>query len=197
LVALSNVAQIPAALAGDLRGFVERGGGLLITLGNRFPAPSLEEQLQDLWPAKAMEKRLLTRDAERLVLLGEFERDHPIFRDLEEAGAQSLRTVEVYGYIRMKGEGRVLLRFANGDPALIEKQRGAGRVLLFASTFDSCPTYSKISDNCVRNFSTSSALSSNRANFAICNTSSLVNAIVLLIYTILTNDAIYDSIAIS
>jgi len=135
-VILSNVDRLPGALVGELHKLLERGGGMVITMGNRFPSRTLEEQLQDFWPAKAVEKKMLTRDSDRLVLLGEFAKDHPVFREMEESGAQSLRAVESYAYIRLQPENKVLLRFANGDPALVEKQWDAGRVLLFASSFD-------------------------------------------------------------
>jgi hypothetical protein len=68
--------------------------------------------------------------------LGEFDRDHPVFRDLEEAGSQSLLSVESYAYVQVQPESRVLLKFANGHPALVEQSWDAGRVLLFTSSFD-------------------------------------------------------------
>ncbi|MBI3933751.1 MAG: BatA domain-containing protein [Acidobacteria bacterium] len=135
-VILSNIGRLPDALVGELRKLLERGGGIVITAGNRFPARALEEQLKEFWPAQALEKRMLTRDSDRLILLGEFEKDHAVFREMEESGAQSLRAVESYAYLRLQRENKVLLRFANGDPALVEKQWDAGRVLLFASSFD-------------------------------------------------------------
>ena len=132
------------SLADGLRALLQRGGGVIITAGSRFPAPELEKQLEAFWPAHIIQKRLLTRDAERLVLLGDYERNHPVFRDLEEAGAESLHAVQAYGYVSVQPEGesgkqtdsRVLLRFANADPALIERQYMGGRVLLFTSSFD-------------------------------------------------------------
>jgi hypothetical protein len=135
-VILSNVSRLPNELVSLLRAVVGKGGGVLITAGNRLPSPALEEQLKELWPARTLERRMFTRDTERLVLLGEFERDHPIFRELEESGAESLRSVEVYAYLRLQPENKVLLRLANGDPALVERTWDQGRVLLFASSFD-------------------------------------------------------------
>src|SRR3970282_3051369 len=66
----------------------------------------------------------------------EFARDHPVFRQSREAGAASRRSVEIYAYLRMETDGPVPLRYSNGDPALIEKSVGQGRVLLFTSSFD-------------------------------------------------------------
>ena len=135
MVVLSNVQRLPGELATELRGFVQEGGGLLITAGSNS-SPALEMQLGELWPGKTLEKRMMTRDGERLVLLGEFDRDHPVFREFREAGADSLRSVEIYAYLRMETDGPVPLRYSNGDPALIEKSVGQGRVLLFTSSFD-------------------------------------------------------------
>jgi len=139
MVILSNVRQLPGALVSDLREYVEQGGGLLITAGSNSSA-ALEMQLQGLWPGKTLEKRMMTREGERLVLLGEFDRDHPVFRDLREAGTDSLRSVEVYAYLRLQAGpdsgAAVPLRFSNGDPALVEKTVGQGRVMLLATSLD-------------------------------------------------------------
>jgi hypothetical protein len=72
--------------------------------------------------------------------LGEFDRDHPVFRDLREAGTDSLRSVEVYAYLRLEAgpesNTAVSLRFSNGDPALVEQTVGQGRVMLLATSLD-------------------------------------------------------------
>jgi Aerotolerance regulator N-terminal/von Willebrand factor type A domain/Beta-galactosidase trimerisation domain len=139
MVILSNVRQLPGALVTELRDYVEKGGGILITAGSNTSA-ALEMQLQGLWPGKTLEKRLMTREGERLVLLGEFDHDHPVFRDLREAGTDSLRSVEVYAYLRLQAGPEtgtaVPLRFSNGDPALVEKTVGQGRVMLLATSLD-------------------------------------------------------------
>lgn len=135
MVVLSNVRQLPGAVASQLREYVEQGGGLLITAGSNT-TPGLAAQLQEVWPGRTLEKRLMTREGERLVLLGQFDRDHPVFRDLREAGTDSLRAVEVYAYLRLESEGAVPLRYSNGDPALVEKTVGQGRVMLLTTSFD-------------------------------------------------------------
>ncbi len=135
MVILSNVRQLPGAVASQLREYVEQGGGLLITAGSNT-TPGLAAQLQEVWPGRTLEKRLMTREGERLVLLGQFDRDHPVFRDLREAGTDSLRSVEVYAYLRLESDGAVPLRFSNGDPALAEKTVGQGRVMLMTTSFD-------------------------------------------------------------
>jgi aerotolerance regulator-like protein/VWA domain-containing protein len=137
LVILSNVTSLPQALVASLKDFVREGRGMLVTMGNRFPSPALETDWKEMWPAKGVEKRMLAPGGERMVLLGQFDKDHPLFREFQEAGAaESLRSAETFAYIRVQPEGPVLLRFSNGDPALVERQFGQGRVLLYASSFD-------------------------------------------------------------
>ncbi|MBI3895923.1 MAG: BatA domain-containing protein [Acidobacteria bacterium] len=136
MVICSNIGYLPPLLLSNLEGFVKDGGGVLFTMGNRVPFPSPESQWHDLWPGKSVGKKFLTSDAERLLLLGEFDREHPLFREFRETGADSLRAVEVYAYAQIQPEGTVLLSFSNGDPALVEKRFGQGRILWFASSFD-------------------------------------------------------------
>ncbi len=137
LAILSNVATLPPAMVTELKDFVRQGRGLLVTMGGRFPAPALETEWKEMWPAKGLQKRMLTPEGERMVLLGQFDKDHPLFREFQEAGAaESLRSAETFAYIRVQPLGPVLLRFSNGDPALVERQYGQGRVLLYASSFD-------------------------------------------------------------
>jgi hypothetical protein len=136
-VILSNVGALPAGLPADLENFVSQGRGLIATMGNRYPSPSLEDAWKQMWPARSVAKRLLAPDGERMVLLGQFDPEHPLFREFQEAGAaESLRSAETFAYIRVEPQGRVVLRFSNGDPALVERQHGSGRVLEYTSVFD-------------------------------------------------------------
>ncbi|MBI4458689.1 MAG: BatA domain-containing protein [Acidobacteria bacterium] len=136
MVVCSNVGYVPPDLLASLRTFVQSGGAMLFTMGNRVPFPAPESQWREFWPGKTLEKRFLTADGDRLLLLGEFDGEHPLFREFRQTGAESLRAVEVYAYLRLLPEGTVLLRLSNGDPALVEKRFGQGRILWFASSFD-------------------------------------------------------------
>jgi len=180
MVILSNVRQLPGALVSELREYVEQGGGLLITAGSNTSS-ALEMQLQGLWPGKTLEKRMMTREGERLVLLGEFDRDHPVFRDLREAGTDSLRSVEVYAYLRLEAgpesNTAVPLRFSNGDPALVEQTVGQGRVMLLATSLDNVwsdfplhPVFVPLAHQIIRN---TAQLSAEAPSYSIPSTVSL------------------------
>ncbi|OFV99039.1 MAG: hypothetical protein A3F68_13225 [Acidobacteria bacterium RIFCSPLOWO2_12_FULL_54_10] len=136
MVIISNSGYIPESLITNVQTYVRGGGGVLFTMGSRVLFPSPDARWGDLWPGKSPAKQMLTQDNERFVLIGEFEREHPVFREFRDVGAESLRAVQVFAYVRLQPEGQVLMRFSNGDPSLIEKSYGQGRVLWFATSFD-------------------------------------------------------------
>ncbi len=130
-----NDAAIPGGALGDALGaFVEAGGGLLIALGERQRAG---------WPAgvgRYLPGRLepqvdaATGFAHRL---GEFERAHPLAA-FPGAGGRDLAGARIFSYRRLvAGDGdRVVARFADGNPALLERRVGQGRALVLGTTLD-------------------------------------------------------------
>ena len=71
-------------------------------------------------------------------MLGEIAFDHPLFAPLAGPAVQRLHqdpVLEVSAHRRRTalGEARVLARFENGDPAVIEKALGKGRLVVLAS----------------------------------------------------------------
>ncbi len=127
-VVLSNVASIPAKFEGELRTFVRGGGALLIALGPssavRGKAPVLDLGLA--------ESRYSSRRGERFQTVEWLDSGHPSVRR-----ANRWDGVRFYQVLRADaGDGRVVARTSDRTPVLFEKTLGAGRVLVFASTFD-------------------------------------------------------------
>lgn len=141
VVVLANVPD-PEPLADELRAFVERGGGLLISLGPRVDGERYSQVLGDLLPAELTEVKSKGR--------GTFEQspvglalpplEDETFRVFRSGGASvfsSVRFGKVHGVApRLADEARVLLRYSDGLPALLERQVGEGRVILFTSSLD-------------------------------------------------------------
>jgi hypothetical protein len=118
-----------------LRSFVERGGGLLVVMGERIRWPS---ELADLLPGAFTQP--LDRAEGRGGRLGHLDYDHPVFeifrgpRTGDFTGARFFRSRDIQ---LADGEaGRVLARFDDGSVALVEQQVGDGRVLVWTSTMD-------------------------------------------------------------
>ncbi len=106
-VVLSDVAALPAAFESALTEYVREGGALLMALG---PAAAVRGRIPVLGQAAV---------AERF------------------AQAETWQGVRFYHAVRVEpGEARVTARLSDSTPLLLEQRLGAGRVMLFASTFD-------------------------------------------------------------
>ena len=141
VLALANVADLPPPFVARLAAFVQNGGGLLISLGDRVAAGDYNRSLWDnaspLLPGSLGQRRRVPLDQN--VTVGEVDAAHPA---LEAFGDRrlldSLRSARVSSYFEVAPAGaRTLVRLSNGDPLLVEKRTGKGRVLLFTSSADS------------------------------------------------------------
>ena len=148
VVVLANVESLSAAAIEKLEAFVDRGGSLLVFLGDRTNQPFFNSALAGvtrlhggLSPGKliGVEGDASTNEpAGKLAAhVGQLDAEHPALAafddprlgNLSNVGFQALWTVEPQN-------AAVLMRADTGSPLLLEKPFGKGRVMLFASTCD-------------------------------------------------------------
>ncbi len=150
VVFLANVGQPSVDLGRALTRFVEAGGGLFLSVGNRVDTALWNERLARVLPqplgvtrtASAMPgqsagETIDNRPAERLAPI---DRKHPLLASFAAHG-EGLAAARFFKLMLLDpvpdaATHSVVLRFENGAPALVEKQVGRGRVLLLASTID-------------------------------------------------------------
>ena len=118
-----------AAIARLVR-FAERGGGVLVVAGSRAS-----------WPQGAAMPGTLANPVDRSRAAGRMsgvEYGHAIFAPFRAPRSGDFSSVRVYGYRRLTpaADARVLARFDDGQPALVERMVGAGRLLVWTSGFD-------------------------------------------------------------
>jgi hypothetical protein len=135
-VVLANVEKLDAWDAQRLAEFVERGGGLLVFTGDnvrREGARALEaaglgvgDILGPTTPT-ALPWRLERWDAR-----------HPVFKPFADPEHGDLRRPAFTAITRIKTDrqARVLAWFRGGEPALLERTKGRGKVLWFTSACD-------------------------------------------------------------
>ena len=146
VLVLANVRHLAPENAEALRRFVTAGGGLLLALGDRVDVEQGNAMLGDLlaWPLRDV------------VALGPLEADgrpqkglafdpahakHPVLSAFGPRPDKALSGVRTRrAFVLEPGSTsdarRVVMRFANGLPALVERRLGLGRVLLFTSSLD-------------------------------------------------------------
>ncbi len=131
VVVLNDIA-VPAALARRLARFVDAGGGLLVALGPRAAWP----QDVDILPAVLQQR--VDRTSGEAARIGALEYGHTVFEPFRAPRSGDFSAARIYGYraVDPEASAQVLARFDAGAPALIERQLGTGRVLLWTSTLD-------------------------------------------------------------
>jgi hypothetical protein len=117
-----------APSTGALADWVKQGGGLFIALGSNVAARGKVPVTGDVVRAS----RYSSREGERFQAAGEVDATHPAV-----ARAGRFDNVKFYQAIAIDpGKARVIARFSDGAPLLVEHRIGSGRVLVFASTLD-------------------------------------------------------------
>jgi aerotolerance regulator-like protein/VWA domain-containing protein len=151
VVFLANVNRVPPGVAADLVHYVESGGGVFISVGDRVDTEAWNQSLHAILPQPLGLKRSAAalpggrpegetidlRPAERL---GPIDRRHPLLsafpaRDEGLASARFFEFMLLEPVADAPGR-RVVLRFEGGAPALVDGELGRGRVLLYTSTVD-------------------------------------------------------------
>ncbi len=124
-------AETSPANVASLRRFADGGGTVLVVV----TAPGRATSLAALagTPAPDVEAAAPRGD----VMLGEIAFDHPLFAPFSGPQFNDFTKIKFWKYRRIPtaalGEARVLARFENGDPAVIEKTLGKGRLVILAS----------------------------------------------------------------
>lgn len=132
-VVLLNDAAINSALADALKKFVENGGGLVVAAGPHTETGSFNNTLGSFAPAQLESTTNLRGE---FVTLSDIKTEHPVFEVFRQSGR--LASARVFSYHRAAPatSATVLARFEDGSPALIERNFGNGKVLLYTTTFD-------------------------------------------------------------
>jgi hypothetical protein len=127
-VVLSNLASIPAPFEAALKKYVNEGGSVMIALG---PSAAARGRIPVL-DGSVTESLYASRQGERFQAVDWMDTAHPSIQR-----ANRWEGVKFYQVFGVKAGGlRVLAKLTGQTPVLMEKQEGAGRILVFASTLD-------------------------------------------------------------
>ena len=129
-----NDTQLPPALAGGaLKAFVERGGGVLVAVGDRTNWPANDA---DLLPGQF--GQVVDRMDGRGATIGFRDYSHPVFEVFKapRSGDFSAARVLKYRSLQTTPDARVLARYDDGGVAVAERRVGGGRVVVLTTTLD-------------------------------------------------------------
>jgi hypothetical protein len=130
-VIVTDAGSLGSAESARLAEYVRAGGVALISFGQR--STGLAQV-----PVTGQSFRVLGRPptaegGEQFMSVGMLDGSHPALRGLED-----LRSARFYRYVAIDAtaDDRVLARLEDETPLIVEREMGAGRVLLFASSLD-------------------------------------------------------------
>lgn len=152
-VMLANVPEFSEQVATALDGYVKRGGGLLVFPGGRLNAAFYNEQLfrrRGVLPAEFGDVRGEADKDDQFVTLQEKGYEHPIVEIWNDPGSGKLGSARFFRWVELKQgkigsagvrergseTSQIVLRYADGSPAVMERPWGLGRVIQFSSTAD-------------------------------------------------------------
>ncbi|GEN07018.1 N-terminal double-transmembrane domain-containing protein [Myxococcus fulvus] len=149
LVLLLNVAAPNAEEAARLATFVENGGGLFVSMGDRVNTEDYNQKLGAVLPRPL---RVLRTSAERdtdpeaetkAARLAQVNQEHVLFSPFTGRAEEGLVGARFYRYMLLEadnptspGASQVLATYEDGAPAVAVMRKGKGRVALFTSTVD-------------------------------------------------------------
>ena len=154
-VVLANVVDVSDTTLAALEKYLREGGGLIVFPGAKTSAAIYNERMRFL-PAAFGEARGSAEQQEQFFNLQSKGYEHPIVELWRDAAAGSLGTAHFFRALTLvpakksdvPGDGGppvAVLNYVDGQPAVMERTWGAGRVVQFSSTAGS-----KWNDLCVR-----------------------------------------------
>jgi len=148
LTVLANVRSLSPDALKAVEQYVDQGGSLLITLGDRVDADAYNTWLGEhrlhggILPGRlaelveTAEDNLLPTEGE-VPFIASIDQTHPILAGFTPGDLGSLASVRFTRHWRIEPhEADVLMRTVVGDPLMLQRRLGRGRVMLFASTID-------------------------------------------------------------
>jgi hypothetical protein len=149
-VVLANVVDVPESAIGSIERYLRAGGGLMVFPGARTNPAFYNDKLfaaRAILPAAFGPLRGDVERPEKYFTLQARDYAHPIVSIWQDAAAGNLATAHFYRAFALEpGEnGRaggdagppvIVLRYADGQPAVMERTWGFGRVVQFSSTAD-------------------------------------------------------------
>lgn len=126
-----------------LHDFVKRGGGLIMFLGDQVSPAIVNQKFQHggthLVPAKLLSIKGGTRGARKVWHIDPQVPNHPLAKPVTILPPQVLQFARVYKYFKVQPYpgARVIIKLSEtGDPLLVEKDLGRGKIVLITTTAD-------------------------------------------------------------
>lgn len=125
---------ISSAVAASLKVFAERGGTVVVAPASEAAAAAIPALLDDV------EANADAKQSGEFLLLGEIDFTHPLFVPFASPRYSDFTKIHFWNRAALKlsaeAKTQIIARFDSGEPAILERDLGRGRVVAFASGWD-------------------------------------------------------------
>jgi hypothetical protein len=142
VVFLANVPELTASQLEQLQAFVEGGGSLVVSFGDRVRLPAFSSHLEALGLGRVGEKVQVRSRQPGDAVIGEVDLRHPVFEAFAASGTSAILRPRFRQYVAVEPDTNAVVigRYDTGEPFLVERRLGQGRVLVYTSTFNTAWT---------------------------------------------------------
>ncbi|MGI9250682.1 MAG: BatA domain-containing protein [Pseudohongiellaceae bacterium] len=131
VVVLLNVGNLNTSQTEAIVRYVTDGGKVLFAPGDRVQPEVFNRQFAAIAPASLQSLGMLGRND--YLVIGDYDRRHPILRPLDSIWAARFQGRWL---LTPNPDAEVLMQFDSAEPALLERDAGTGKAILFASSLD-------------------------------------------------------------
>lgn len=137
VVVVANVPSLSGAQLDALRAYLEDGGRVILSFGDEVDVQAYDRHLQALGVGQAGPEVNARLEQGHNAIIGEVDLRHPVFAAFGGSGAGAIFRPQFRRYLRVVPDSAavVLGRYDSGDPFLIERDVGQGKLLVYTSTF--------------------------------------------------------------
>lgn len=138
VVFLANLPSLTNSQLDAVTGYVEDGGSVVLSFGPRSDLAALGGNLRALGLG-AVRDRITARSVQAQdAIIGEVDLRHPIFSVFSASGTGAILRPTFRQYVQLEPDTAavVVASYDTGDPFLLERRLGQGKVLAYTSTFN-------------------------------------------------------------
>ena len=118
--------------------YVSEGGSLILALSNSVRADEYNRSWGRFLGVELLDRNFVRSRDIPFTSMTEVSWEHPVFSVFQGLHRAAIVSSQFYGYWELAphADAVVLARYSGGDPALIERLQGKGKIFVFASSLD-------------------------------------------------------------
>lgn len=137
-VFLTNAPSLTSGQLAALRDYVESGGSLIISFGDRINLAQSSRTLDELGVGTLSGQVDVRQERAASAIVGDVDIRHPVFSVFSASGTGDLSRARFRRYVTVVPDSAsvVVASYDTGDPFLVERLLGDGKVLVMTSSFN-------------------------------------------------------------